>query len=97
MAGSGSGARGDRAPRPRVAPDDRGLADGLTHNAVKPAWDCEDCGTPWPCDPARIWFRETYSPAMVGRMLNEMSVRAARDTNMPPSELYERFVAWTLP
>jgi hypothetical protein len=69
---------------------------GGDHTAVRPSWDCGRCARPWPCDPAR----EQLAAEVEGRtylimwMSVEMVHAARENPAIPPSELYERFLAW---
>jgi hypothetical protein len=66
------------------------------HEPQKPSWDCGTCGKPWPCDPAR-----EHMAAYLGRvalavyMCQRLDEAAGDLRNVPPSELFERFLSWT--
>jgi hypothetical protein len=66
------------------------------HPAARPSWDCAACGRPWPCDPAREQLAAEFSGTYLTLFLSVDMVDAARDNpGIPPSELHERFLAWT--
>jgi hypothetical protein len=68
----------------------------VEHSAARPAWDCASCGRPWPCDPAREQLAVELGGTYLTLFLALDLVDAARDNpRIPPSELYERFIAWT--
>jgi hypothetical protein len=68
------------------------------HGPRRPQWTCEICDMPWPCDNARVGLSEMYvgKPADLAMHLNLLLPYAAREAPMPPEELFERFVEWTL-
>jgi hypothetical protein len=67
------------------------------HLAERPSWDCGCCGRPWPCDPAREQLAaEAVGPTYLTMWMSVEMVHAARENPaILPSELYERFLAWT--
>jgi hypothetical protein len=65
------------------------------HVPARPSWDCQACGCPWPCDPAR---EERAGDPTLSIYLSLQLADAASDMPWaPPGELWERFVAWTRP
>lgn len=63
------------------------------HVAVRPAWDCESCGDPWPCDPAKVILSEEFGPRTLRVVMAVFAHEAARDltTDRP---LYPRMLGW---
>jgi hypothetical protein len=69
------------------------------HEALRPAWDCNRCGLPYPCEVARrqLLARHGLSVAL-GELAWQMLEQAVRDRpDLPLAELFDRFVSWTLP
>lgn len=65
------------------------------HPADRPSWDCKRCGKPWPCDPARELLAVEFAGTYLKLLLAVDMIDAARDNpGIPPSELYQRFLAW---
>ena len=68
---------------------------GDEHPPVIPSWDCGACGEPWPCDHAREQLAAEMRGTDLVLYMAVTMVHAARDnTTIPPSELFERFLAW---
>jgi hypothetical protein len=69
---------------------------GGEHVAARPSWDCGRCGKPWPCDLAREQFAAEMTRTELAVMMSVDMVEAARDDDaIMPSELFDRFLAWT--
>lgn len=92
------------SPTPaRTSPDVAALEDRLadtSHQPRRPLWTCDGChgDTPWPCPPARVRLAETFVGDRVGMAMYLSALLTAALTEMPrtpPTELFERFVAWT--
>jgi hypothetical protein len=67
----------------------------VEHTPLRPSWLCAADGEPWPCDAARqaMAGEDSISRAIfMALMLHEATGDMPDAT---PSELYERFVAWT--
>ncbi|QSB14153.1 hypothetical protein JQS43_21915 [Natronosporangium hydrolyticum] len=61
-------------------------------------WQCR-CGDPWPCAAARrrLLIRYGYGRRL-GELAFELLEQAVRDLpHLSVSQLYDRFIAWTLP
>ena len=66
------------------------------HSPERPSWDCRLCGKAWPCDPARedlVAALDRVGLAVYMWLNLEDAVMEV--PRMPPSELFERFIAWT--
>lgn len=69
------------------------------HQPYRPGWSCRTCRLQWPCEPARMTFREAYrhDPDGLTAHLLRLTGPAARDLGLPSeATLYHRFVGWTL-
>ena len=72
------------------------MSDHGEHIAERPSWDCLSCGNPWPCDPARELLATEMGAVQLAMYGWTNLEEAAQD--MPtilPSELFDRFLAWT--
>lgn len=66
------------------------------HEPEKPSWDCDTCGQRWPCDPAREHLTAYLGRIALAVHMWERLDQASGDLrNVAPSELFERFLAWT--
>jgi hypothetical protein len=68
------------------------------HTPARPAWDCAKCGAAWPCSPARVELSEEYGNQRVNLavyMATQLGHAAGDLTGATPTQLYERFIAWT--
>ncbi|MFJ2083987.1 hypothetical protein ACI2KV_21650 [Micromonospora chokoriensis] len=70
------------------------------HLPRRPQWQCQTCDpdTPWPCHPARVRLAEAYGRDRIGLSMyvgGLLFIVAVELPDVPPAELYERFVAWT--
>lgn len=88
------------AARPRPADDPRTTLayEHATrdHRPTRPTWTCHNCGKPWPCDPARERLLRLVPALRLAVMMNARLEQAAGDLrDVPPGELWIRFVAWT--
>jgi hypothetical protein len=76
------------------------MGDHDRHGPERPGWTCRVDGQDWPCGEARTRLTAMFATCpdvLTGHMLHLM-VAAARDLNLPnESQLYWRFVTWTLP
>lgn len=70
-----------------------------SHTPQRPPWTCRRCGVPYPCPAGRDRLVAVYglTPRLSRHAysLLEMAVRDRSDLSV--TELYSRFVAWTLP
>jgi hypothetical protein len=83
-----------RAARPRHARQP--AVSGTEHVPHRPTWDCQCCGKPWPCDPAREDLTQEGDSITRAIDLSIHLTVAIQDlTTTPTEELYERFLAWT--
>lgn len=69
-----------------------------THRATRPAWRCVVDGMDWPCAPAKQQLIEVYDDrAALTALLGSLMARAADDLGVAdPTDLYARFLAWTM-
>lgn len=74
------------------------------HEPSRPGWTCVPCRQPWPCLAARQRLRKQFGRDRVGLSIemNALLYVAATDlyiraneTGVDPTELHDRFVAWT--
>ncbi len=71
-------------------------APGAEHQQSRPSWDCLACGRPWPCDPARERLAQLYGRTTISLFMVDRMLEAVRDVpTMQPSQLFDRFLAWT--
>ncbi|MEV4758769.1 hypothetical protein AB0J86_27230 [Micromonospora sp. NPDC049559] len=75
---------------------------GPAHDYLRPDWTCGGCpsGTPWPCSPARVEYGERYRDLGLTVVMRNLLDLAAKDLAnsgqiFDPSELHDRFMAWT--
>jgi len=69
---------------------------GDDHPPSRPSWDCANCGKPWPCPAAREQLAAEMANTNLAMWMATTMVHAAEDVPaISPSELYERFIAWT--
>lgn len=69
---------------------------GDDHPALRPSWQCGNCGRPWPCPPAREQLAAEMAGTNLAMWMATTMVHVAREVPaMPPGELFERFLAWT--
>ena len=70
------------------------------HRAVRPAWQCEDCGEPWPCGERRATLLGEYPSDRLALLtfLADSMLDAIEDFHCPRRgtvpDLYERFLGW---
>ncbi|MEJ3742977.1 flavin reductase [Actinomycetes bacterium KLBMP 9797] len=70
------------------------------HTPVRPSWTCTACEEDWPCVPAREKLCAEYGDQKVNLavyMATQLGHAAADLTEATPTQLYERFIAWTRP
>ncbi len=66
------------------------------HQPRRPSWDCLACRQPWPCDPARERLRLLYVRTTLSILMVDRLQEAVHDLpTTAPSELFDRFLAWT--
>ena len=71
---------------------------GDDHPPSRPSWLCAADGEPWPCDAAREQLASEMAGVGLAMWMATTMVHAAReDPSIPPSELFQRFIAWTRP
>lgn len=70
-----------------------------SHIPQRPQWTCRRCGLPYPCPPSRDRLVTVYGlTPQLGRHTYSLLETAVRDrSDLSVAELYDRFVAWTLP
>lgn len=73
------------------------------HIRVRPSWDCTVCGQSWPCANAKEdllrefhRFPSVLTIFMATQMYDAFDDLAPRG-GLPPTHLYERFLAWIPP
>ncbi|GAA4714611.1 flavin reductase [Phytohabitans rumicis] len=70
------------------------------HTPARPAWTCVACSRDWPCEPARVQLIGEYGEQRVNLavyMATQLGHAAGELTHASPTELYQRFIAWTRP
>lgn len=66
------------------------------HIAARPSWDCLSCGRAWPCNPAREDLATQLDPIQLAiHMWTNLEDAAGDLQDMPVTEAFERFIAWT--
>jgi hypothetical protein len=79
------------------------MGDGVSammHRATRPAWDCEDCGEPWPCLDRRAALLDEYLSDRLALLifLAGLMLDALEDFHRPGRgtvpDLCERFLGW---
>lgn len=73
------------------------LGRDLEHLPERPSWDCDTCGDPWPCTPAKDRLRAEYegaSVALIAYMSNHHLAAAEELPDATDDELYPRFLGW---
>jgi hypothetical protein len=66
------------------------------HDPLRPLWDCRSCGKTWPCAPARESLsRKMDRVALAIYMWLNLEDAVVELSATPPSELFDRFIAWT--
>lgn len=73
---------------------------GGEHTPIRPAWTCSACGQDWPCAPGRDQLGQEYGDQRVNLavyMATQLGHAAAELPRATPTQLYERFIAWTRP
>ena len=66
------------------------------HEPARPSWDCDTCGRAWPGDPAREHMATYLGRIALAVHMCERLDQAAGDLgNVPPAELFGRFLSWT--
>ena len=68
------------------------------HHADRTSWNCQVCGEPWPCAPAREQLEATHDRVSLAmRMATELFDAAGVLHDEPPGALFDRFLLWTRP
>ena len=68
----------------------------IPHQPERPSWDCDCCGRPWPCDPARERLRaEGAGTSLAIMMWSRLEEAMGELPRMEPREVFDRFIAWT--
>lgn len=84
---------------PRMAPapiDPMTMMWDAEHEPAKPSWDCQRCGDRWPCEPARDHMVMYLGRIALAVHMADCLYEAAGDLrNLPPGQLFQRFVKWT--
>jgi hypothetical protein len=74
--------------------------EAMMHRATRPAWDCEDCGEPWPCPDRRTALLDVYLSDRLALLifLADLMLDAIEDFHRSGRgsvpDLYERFLGW---
>jgi hypothetical protein len=75
----------------------------IEHLWIRPTWGCRTCEHPWPCPAAKEAMLEEFrcfpsvlSVYMFGQLTDALDDLTSRGEG-PPSDLFERFVAWATP
>ena len=68
------------------------------HRGQRPSWTCVADDLPWPCDLARKLLVAAYpDPATLTAILGRLMITAAEELHASePTQLYQRFLAWTM-
>ncbi|MFG2060054.1 flavin reductase [Micromonospora sp. NPDC048871] len=72
----------------------------IPHVAMRPLWQCRNCGAEWPCQPARLALLMEYRKDRLGLLLYLGGLMVqARDqlSQLNPEhtpDLYDRFLGW---
>jgi hypothetical protein len=68
------------------------------HRVSRPTWTCISDGADWPCEPARQQLVEAYQDrAALATLLGMLMARAADELGVAdPTDLYRRFLTWTI-
>ncbi|GAA0476647.1 hypothetical protein GCM10009531_83670 [Actinoplanes capillaceus] len=70
------------------------------HRALRPGWDCEDCGRPWPCPPRRVLLLVEYGADRLALLLFLAALMAEAIDDFhrygagPVPDLLARFLGW---
>ncbi|QLQ38018.1 hypothetical protein [Micromonospora robiginosa] len=70
----------------------------LDHQPARPAWNCQSCGGPWPCSPAKVRLAEAYAGDRTGLSVYMSALYAAALNELPTTSadwLYGAFIRWT--
>lgn len=68
----------------------------VEHLANRRSWDCLACDKPWPCDPARERLAAELGPVQLAvYMWANLEEAAGHLPDLPISEAFDRFLAWT--
>jgi hypothetical protein len=71
----------------------------VRHTFKSPAWQCEVCEVPWPCQNRRTRLLAKYTRdgqlPYLREMLRTFMARARRDLDLTEEEFAARFVGWT--
>jgi hypothetical protein len=72
---------------------------GGEHVPGRPSWDCEACGEPWPCGPAKVELVEEYgddrtSLAVYLAAQLQAAIDDYTNTAAPVPPLFDRFFGW---
>jgi hypothetical protein len=67
----------------------------VEHTPLRPSWLCDADGEPWPCDAAREAMAGEDCISRAFFMVLMLNDAAGDMPGATPSELFERFVAWT--
>jgi hypothetical protein len=68
------------------------------HRPHRRTWDCQRCGAPYPCEPARAGLRECLGAiplAMFTWAAFNAAVIDLGDSAPPAEDLFDRFIRWT--
>jgi hypothetical protein len=66
------------------------------HEPDRPSWDCDTCGKPWPCDPAREHLAAYLGRvALAVHMWQRLEDAAGDLRTVAALDLFTRFLSWT--
>jgi hypothetical protein len=72
----------------------------VRHAEARPDWTCIGCGEPYPCEQGRTQLIAAYggfTDALAVRGVELMEQAIVDLDEVPPDELWRRFLAWTAP
>lgn len=68
----------------------------LEHTPHRPSWDCNACGEPWPCEPAREALAAALDEIDLAMYAWQRLEEAAGElVDLPLREFFARFIKWT--
>lgn len=70
----------------------------ITHQPLRPSWDCDTCDRSWPCDSARErMVSEGAGVSLAIVMWGYLEDAVQELPSMPAAEVFDRFISWTRP
>jgi hypothetical protein len=85
-----------------LAGDDFTTVQQTEHLHGRPTWACRTCGHPWPCANAKASLAAEFRgfPSVLAIYMTAQMHDALLDLTAPgaapPSDLYDRFLAWII-